>query len=135
MTTINKNDMIDRQTQFGDDTPVADVTVDTGVEAQAEPQRKDRAKARIKQLASEKNAFKQEAADYKRMYEETLQKMQTETKTSNASLKVTLEQQYQNILQRMGDAIRAGEADAVVQCQDQMVSIKIQLDKMGSQPT
>lgn len=142
MPTFNNNGEY-RPIQFGEtaEIPIAgQEQADTEVQGQEQPavepvgqpevQRKDRAKARIKQLASEKNAAKQEAADYKRMYEEALTKMQTDTKVTNASLKTTLEQQYATLLQQYGDAIRAGEADKVVQFQDTMFSIKIQLDKL-----
>lgn len=149
MPSYNNND-VGRPVTFGEGTEIPigqkpaagaeqpDPTFEQGSEEVQEQkkdgQRKDRAKQRIKQLASEKNAAKQEAADYKRMYEETLTKMQTESKTTNANLKTTLEAQYNQVLQQMGDAIRAGEADTVVKCQDAMMNIKIQLDRINNAP-
>ncbi len=141
MTSYNVNDT-GRPVQFGEgqDIPVGQETIitDDGQEVQQDTQskkpNKDRAKKRIQELASQKNAAVQEAANYKRMYEETVQRMQTETKTVNANLKTTLEQQYNSLLQQMGDAIRAGEADKVVQCQTAMMDTKIQLDKLNSAP-
>jgi hypothetical protein len=150
MPTYNNNDQ-GRAVPFGEGTEIAIGQQPTSGAEQPDPsfeqgqeevvqeqkkdgQRKDRAKQRIKQLATEKNAYKDEAANYKRMYEETVQRMQAESKSTNANLKTTLEAQYNQVLQQMGDAIRSGEADTVVKCQDAMMNIKIQLDKLNSAP-
>jgi hypothetical protein len=135
MPTYNNND-VGRPVDFGDETTITEQPVDQQVtenqDQRKEGQRKDRAKQRIKQLASEKNAAKQEAADYKRLYEEAKQQMQNDTKASSASLRTTLETQYNAVLAQMGDAIRAGEADKVVQCQDAMLKINNQIEKLAS---
>src|SRR5574343_747280 len=100
MSVYNKGDQFERQTQFGDatDIPVGQapraedydggddaVVEDKKAEQPAvrqEAKRKDRAKQRIQQLSSQKNAAEQEAANYKRMYEEALNKSQNESKAN-----------------------------------------------------
>lgn len=146
MSSFNKNGE-SRPVQFGDTSEIVigeqqEATVeDHGQEVQSdqvqhkEGQRKDRAKKRIQQLSSQKNAAEQEAANYKRMYEETVSKMQSDTKVANTSMKTAMEQQYSILLQQMGDAIRSGEADKVVQLQTAMFDIKLALDKINTVPS
>ncbi len=105
-----------------------------GEQSTAKPKtrRPSRAKARIQQLSTAQRAAEAEAMRYKQMYEELQSKTSTETQSRNEELKATLEQQYQALLQQMGEAIKTGDADLAVKIQDALMKTNSQLDKIKS---
>ncbi len=135
MSVFNKDDY--RPVEFGDTTQATGEADTSPNNEQLNPEthkpNKDRARKRIQQLSSDKRAAEAEAANYKKLYEEAMTKSEANAKVTATTLKTTLDQQYQQLLIQMREAISSGDADKVVNAQDSMFAIKLQLDKLNNQ--
>ena len=98
-------------------------------------QKESRAKKRIQQVLSQRDAVAAERDAALRELEELRRQMHSGTESKNASLKESLMATITTINRQMAEAIKAGEAEAVVALQDQLFNAKLKLSQLEQEMT
>ncbi len=111
-------------------TPVADVT--PVVEAK-EVQRKSRARERIKEVLSERDAYAAELAAERREKEELKKQLLHGNTQTKESFKLALEDQIKSLTAQMSAAMTSGQSELVVALQDQLINAKMELKPLTTE--
>ena len=98
-----------------------------------EQKRKNRAKDRIKQLVNQRDTYADQLAAREKEIEDLRKKLAEGNQAQTTTLKSALENQYQVLSREMMEAIKNGDAERVVQCQEALFDVKLQLSKLAQE--
>jgi hypothetical protein len=119
-----------------EEAPVAAVVAEPApvlVVEDKEIRRKSRAKERIKEVLSERDAYAHQLAEERREKEELKKQLLHGSTQTKESFKQALEDQIKSLTAQMSAAMRDGQSDLVVALQDQLINAKMELKPLTTE--